>query len=94
VWFRRGYIHLFGLQRLLLHLVCVGEFLLHLLPCFVFSEFNPFSCLLMVKLYQDEVGFFNEFRHYPVLILLAVGVVAWCARRERRERVKPPLSRT
>jgi hypothetical protein len=75
-------------------LVCTGEFILHLLPCFVFVVLDPFSCLLMVKLYQYKFGFFYEFRHYPVLFLLAVGVVVWCARRERRERANLTASRT
>jgi hypothetical protein len=94
IWFRRCCIHLSRVAAAFGALVCVSEFLLHLLPCFVLVVLDPFMCLVVVGLYQGEVGFFYEFRHYPVLFLIAVGVVAWCARRDRRERANATVSRT
>src|SRR3954452_11651124 len=82
VWFRRFGIHLSRIAAAFVALVCVSEFLLSLFPCVVFV-LDPFSCLLAVGLYQHDFGFFYQFRHYPVLFLLALSVVAWCARSER-----------
>jgi hypothetical protein len=76
---------LFKLAAAFVGLVFLSEFLMSFYPCFALVVVDPFMCLLVVGLYQDQVGFFLEFRHYPALFILAVGTVAWWARREGRK---------
>jgi len=82
-WRRRPYVHFVRLAVLSAALICVSEFLLTMIPCFILLAHSPdlFGCFLVVGIYVEQVGHFYEVRHIPVLLvlsalqLLAVGVI-------------------
>jgi hypothetical protein len=84
--FRQYGMQFAGVAVVFAALILVSEFLMSLFPCLTLGVVNPFTCLLLVGLYQDQVGFFHEFRHYPILLMVAVGIAIWWSRRERRKR--------
>lgn len=93
IWFSRCGIPLARFVVVFAGLVCLSEFLMSLFPCFALVVFNPFLCLLLVGLYQDEVGFLHEFRHYPVLLALAIWIVLLWSRRDRRKQIEEAADR-
>jgi hypothetical protein len=94
IWFGWWAMQLARFAVVFAGLVGISEFLMSLLPCFAMVVVNPFNCLLVVGLYQDEVGFFHELRHYPVLLVLAIGIVIWWSRRSRRKRAQESIDRS
>jgi len=72
--------------------MCVSEVLLTMVPCFVFlaDSPDPFFCFVLVGTYVDQVGFFHEVRHIPVVLVGSLGIVVWWAMRENRRRDKAP----